>query len=321
MSFLDHPKIRKIRDRLDYIGDEERLKAFLAVSRAPFLSLPVLLVALGTAAAAWECGHVYWMRAFWALVGLLLLHIGVNAINEASDAKRGIDGPKPESPFSGGSGTVPSGRLTIKEAYGFGMVATAAGVLIGLGFLFVVGWRMVPLILMAVVLVAGYTDLFARIGLGEVAAGLGLGLLPVLGSALVQAGSYVAAAWAAGMVSFLLTFDLLLLNEFPDQDSDRKGGRKNLVLMLGPGKAARVWFWTALAVPVFLLHFIALGLLPWPCFAAVFTLILLKDAFEWTEIAGDRFPTPPRSVLKDNILWNMATHGLVAAGLVVAVWL
>ena len=301
--------------------DRQRLRHYAGISRMPFLLLPVALVAVGTGASAWETGSVHLLRAFFALLGLLFLHIGVNAINEASDAKRGIDSPRPATPFSGGSGTVPSGRLSVREAYRFGIAMTAAGGLIGIGFIFVVGWKMIPLILAAVVLVAGYTDLFARIGLGEAAAGLGLGLLPVIGSALVQTGTVPGAAVAAGVISFILTFELLLLNEFPDQEADRKGGRKNLVLMLGPRRAARVWFWTALMLPVFILHFAAVGLLPWTSISVLFSLGLLWPAFEWIETPGDRFPSPTYGLLKANVAWNLAAHFLLAASFFAAMLL
>jgi 1,4-dihydroxy-2-naphthoate octaprenyltransferase len=37
-----------------------------------------------------------------------------------------------------------------------------------------------------------------------------------------------------------MTFDLLLLNELPDEEADRAGGRRNLVLILGRRAAALV---------------------------------------------------------------------------------
>ena len=49
-----------------------------------FSSLPVTLVAVGAAAAALQGGFSA-VRALWALVGLVALHVAVNAFNEASD--------------------------------------------------------------------------------------------------------------------------------------------------------------------------------------------------------------------------------------------
>ena len=61
-----------------------------------------------------------------------------------------------------------------------------------------------------------YSDVFARAGLGELFAGLGLGALPVWGAAWVQGPEPGAGALWAGIPAFFMTFNLLLLNEFPD---------------------------------------------------------------------------------------------------------
>ncbi len=295
-----------------------RLKSYAGISRVPFLLLPVVLVALGTGAAAWDTDRINPARAFLALFGLLSLHVGVNVINESSDAKRGIDRETSPTPFSGGSGTVPSGKVSVREAALFGFTATVIGLFVGLWFLWILGWVMLPLIILAAVLVIGYTDFFARIGLGEIAAGLGLGALPVIGSALVQNGTHSATATAAGIVSFMLTFNLLLLNEFPDRKADSRGGRKNLVIMIGPEKAALVWLGVALGVPALILLLGISGVLPWPCLIAAVPGVLLKQAMEWAREKVRVQSTPPLPVLGANVYWNLATHALLSAGLFVA---
>ena len=291
-----------------------KLSSYAGISRVPFLLLPVVLVATGTGAAAWSSGRLDTGRAILALFGLLALHVGVNAINEASDAKRGIDSATSPTPFSGGSGKVPSGEISVKEATLFGFTATVAGLFVGLWFLMKLGLVMLPLIIMAAVLVIGYTDLFARIGLGEVAAGLGLGALPVIGSAIVQNGTLDSAGIAAGIISFMLTFNLLLLNEFPDRDADQRGGRKNLVLIFGPGKAARIWLAVALCTPALVLLMTALDIFPWPCMIASLSVVILKGPIRWAWKGVKETPFPPIPVLAANVYWNLATHALLAAG-------
>ena len=83
------------------------LAALAGVARAPFLLLPVTLVALGAAAAARD-GAFSWSRSLVALLGLVALHVAVNAFNEASDFRSGIDLETRRTPFSGGSGTLPA---------------------------------------------------------------------------------------------------------------------------------------------------------------------------------------------------------------------
>ena len=58
------------------------------------------------------------------------------------------------------------------------------------------GWILLPIILAGAVSILAYTDVLARIGVGEIAAGFGLGAGPVIGSALVQGGGWSVAAAA-----------------------------------------------------------------------------------------------------------------------------
>ena len=296
-----------------------RVAAYLGVARVPFLALPVVLVALGTAAAVADGAPFRWGRALVALTGLVALHVAVNVLNEVSDARTGIDTRTRPTPFSGGSKTIPEGRLSPRAALAFGLAMIAVGCAAGGWFLAVVGWPMVPLLVVGAVLVLGYTDLLARIGLGEIGAGLGLGALPVLGAALVQDGRLGPTAVAAAVPSFLLTFDLLLLNEFPDVEADRSGGRHNLVLALGPTLAALVWAVAALLVPATILGAILLGILPGWAALGMLPSVLLVRPLRWA-LAGapGEIPIP---ALAANVTWNLATHALLALGLVLAVLL
>src|SRR5512142_2258220 len=96
------------------------IDAVLGVARAPFLLLSVTLVACGAAAGMYG-GAFSWPHTVLALVGLVCLHASVNALNEASDMRTGIDLHTVRTPFSGGSGTLPAGRLTAAQSFAFGL--------------------------------------------------------------------------------------------------------------------------------------------------------------------------------------------------------
>ena len=61
----------------------------------------------------------------------MLLHVAVNALNEASDMTTGIDLRTTRTPFSGGSGTLPAGRLTVRATRVFAYICALIGGLIG----------------------------------------------------------------------------------------------------------------------------------------------------------------------------------------------
>ena len=175
------------------------------------------------------------------------------------------------------------------------------------------------------ILVAGgfatlaYTNLLARAWIGEIAAGLGLGALPVIGTSMVMDGLVGQAAVAASVPAFLMTFNLLFLNEFPDEAADRSGGRRNLVLLLGRPLAARVYVAAALLVPLWIGGAVALGSLPPAALAALAPSVFLGKPVQWAvrNPEGD-VPIP---ALAANVIWNLATNSVLAISLLAAlVW-
>ena len=291
------------------------LMCYAKIARAPFLILPVTLVINGAGAAAWD-GGVSWTRSLLALVGLVAAHIAVNALNEWSDMRRGIDLNTVRTPFSGGSGTLPAGAVPVEVALRLGVGTSVVALGIGLWFLWAVGWTFLPFLLIGAFFVTGYTDALARVGIGEVAAGLGLGGLAVSGTAFVQAGALGPAAIAASVPAFLMTFNLLLLNEFPDEAADREGGRKNLVLLLGRPKAALVYAGAAILVPVWIVGSVVQGALPLWALLGTAPSLLLVPPLRWA--FGHAEKEVPLQALGANVNWNLATNVLLGIGLAIA---
>jgi 1,4-dihydroxy-2-naphthoate octaprenyltransferase len=293
-------------------------KDYAGVARAPFLLLPITLVASGAAAGLYE-GHFKWGRTLLALLGLLALHMAVNILNEWSDMRTGIDLATERTPFSGGSGTLPAGGMGLRAALFFGLACVAVGFAVGLWFVSVVGWVVLPILAVGAAFVLVYTELLARMGIGELAAGLGLGGLPVIGTALVQDGSIGAAAWAAAIPATFMTFNLLLLNEFPDEEADREGGRRNLIHLFGRNTAAWIYAIAAIATPISIVCAVVYGALPPVCLIAALPSLLLAKPLLW--VAGDPSEPVPIPALGANVVWNLATNAVMAGALVIAAYL
>ena len=291
------------------------LQPWLGVARAPFLVLPITLVAAGAAAGAYE-GAFGWRPSLLALVGLVALHAAVNAFNEASDMRTGIDLHTQRTPFSGGSGTLPSGALSVRATQALALTCAALGGLVGVHFAARLGWPFVALMAVGAVAVLCYSSLLSRTGLGEVLAGLGLGALPVWGAAWVQGHAPGNAALWAGVPAFFMTFNLLLLNEFPDEEADRAGGRRNLVLWLGRLGAARVYAAAALLTPASLVVAVVLGSLPPHALAATVPSLLLVKPLAWA--FTDPQQPVPIPAMGANVIWNLATNTVLALGLALA---
>lgn len=295
-----------------------QLSDFAGVARAPFLLLPPTLVASGAAAAAWDDGLV-WSHTVMALIGLVALHMAVNILNEWSDMRTGIDLETERTPFSGGSGTLPAGGMTPRTALVFGLACAAVGLGIGLWFIPRIGTALLPLIILGAICVLAYTDGLARLGIGEIAAGFGLGAGPVIGTALVQDGSWSRAAVAASVPAFFMTFNLLFLNEFPDEHADRRGGRRNLVILLGRKRAALVYAAAAIATPLSIVISVIIGWFPAPALLGALPSLLLVKPLKWA--VGDTDQPVPIPAMGANVAWNLLTNTFIAVGLVAAILL
>ena len=293
-----------------------RVAPYAAVARAPFLLLPVALVAAG-AAVGLTVGSFDPVATLLALVGLVALHVAVNALNEASDFETGIDLETEPTPFSGGSKTLPHEDITPTAARRLGWAAVAVGVAVGAYFLVTVGWVLVPVYVVGAATVLAYTTVLTRYGVGELGAGLGLGALPVVGTVLVQGGSVPPATWPVSVAAFAATFNLLLLNEFPDELADRAGGRRNLVHRLGRPRAGQLYVAVVALAPLALAVGVLVGQLPAIALLGAVPTVLLARPVSWALTR----PTAAVSTdaLRENVIWVLATNLLVAAGLLVAV--
>jgi len=178
-----------------------------------------------------------------AIVGLTLLHASVNTLNDYSDFKTGIDLKVNRTPFSGGSGFLPANLLTPRAVLAIGLGTLLLAVPIGIYFLIVRGFHLLPLFIVGAIFILFYTSHLTRVGSGmaEIAAGLGLATLPVLGTFIILNGQFTFQALFASIPSGFLVANLLLMNEFPDSEADKSNNRRTLPIILGHKGAAIVY--------------------------------------------------------------------------------
>ncbi|MEE8318970.1 MAG: prenyltransferase, partial [Dehalococcoidales bacterium] len=125
------------------------LKVWFMETRPQFLVLTVVLAFLGTS-IAWYNGFFHLGYAALAFLGLLLAHISVNTLNDYFDFKSGVDLAAQRTPFSGGSGVLPAGLLKPGQVLRFSLIALLLAATIGIYFVVVRGWLLLPLLVAAV---------------------------------------------------------------------------------------------------------------------------------------------------------------------------
>jgi 1,4-dihydroxy-2-naphthoate octaprenyltransferase len=228
------------------IGLGGRVAAAMSVTRAPFLTATLAPVALG-AAWSWARGlaRPFPLAIFVAAAtAAALLQVAANMLNDYFDWQSGADKNNSEffAPFSGGSRSIELGLLSARGVLISGLSALGIASIIGIVLAIVRGWGLVAFGAVGAFAAWAYTApplrLVARRGLGELVVGVCFGPMLVAGTVFALTGVVDIAAFATGIPLGLLTLAILWINEIPDAPSDLAAGKTNLVVVLGPKRAA-----------------------------------------------------------------------------------
>lgn len=291
------------------------LAVWFAEARPQYLLLPVILVFLGTTIAVYE-GFFNLNFGIIAMVGLVLCHASVNILNDYVDFKSGVDLKTMKTPFSGGSGILPAGKMSANQALWYGIICFLLAVPIGVYFSIVVGWQLVFVLTLGAICILMYTPFILKVSFPEWSPGMGLGILPVLGAYFVQTGFYSVHALIASVPSGILVLNLLLLNEFNDIEADKTANRRTLPITAGPRNAAIVYstltiimyLWIVAAVIFrFMPIYALLGLLTLP-----FGIRAIKGSFRHTE-TNQIMPA-----MASNVIMVLLTQLLIGVGYILA---
>jgi 1,4-dihydroxy-2-naphthoate octaprenyltransferase len=247
------------------------LKLWLQEARPQFLLASLVSVLVGAALAIYEGFPLKPFAFALATTGALVAHIGIHAFNDYSDYLTGIDLKVHRTPFSGGSGVLPLGKLAPIHVYYFGIGCIALVTCIGIYFMTTVGLAILPIGLLGVAIVYSYTSYLTRVGFGEIGCVIGFALWSI-GPYFVLTGRYSLNILSVSLISGLMGVALLILNEFPDLEADRAGGRRNIPIMLGLNGAAKIYCLVVSSAYVWLLALVVARILPVFALIAFITL-------------------------------------------------
>jgi len=220
-------------------------RGFLA-TRPAFLVASVLPVLVGTAWAevAFDRFDGLWFAL--ALAATLLAHAGTNVYNDVSDDLNGAD-PGNEGriyPYTGGSRFIQTGLLSRREMTLLALGLFVAALAVGLVLAVMRGPGVILLGIAGLGLGLLYSwpgaQLSAR-GVGEAAVALGLGVLPVLGSVWLQTGLIDFGAVILCIPVSCWVAAILIINEVPDVEADRRANKRTLVVRWGAGGARTIY--------------------------------------------------------------------------------
>lgn len=294
------------------------LKQWLGPMRVDFLYLDVACVLLGTATAVTTHDRINIWYLILAFVGALCAHIAVNSLNEYGDFKSGLDLMSEPTPFSGGSGTLREHPEMAPGVLRIGVACLAVTALVGLYFLLERGWPILPLGLLGLLVIVVYTNWITRLPLVSlIVTGLGFGLLMVQGTNFVLTGEFTWTAFWASLAPFFLGNCLLLLNQYPDVEVDKKVGRRNLPILIGKQASSHIYALLLASTYLSIVIGVALGHLPPATLLGLLMLPLAVAAAAGVYRYADDLPNLLRP-LGFNVLLNIATPVLMAIGLFLA---
>ena len=145
-----------------------------------------------------------------------------------------------------------------------------------------------------------------------VARGWGWASLPILGFYFVQTGDYDWVVLTASIPSGILVHNLLLLNEFPDVEADRMGGRKTDPRCIRHGCRRQAFQDNDVSVYIWIVGCVLATLItgsvvmPVYCLLALLTLPLARKAMKGSKEYKDRNKLVP--ALGSNVMFILLTQ-------------
>lgn len=237
MSALDDAIVRDRRRFLRGLVQIADPKIWVA-SVVPFVVGQVLAYAWGR--AAFRFSNI--VLTVLAIAALGLIETGKNAANECVDYASGVDrfvDSEHRTPFSGGKKTIVDGCLTYGENAVIAVICFAVAAVLGI---IIAAFR--PIVLpfgIAGILISIFYSLpplkLCYRGLGELAVGIVFGPLVMLGSYALTAGQVDILPFIVSLSTGCLIANVLWINEYPDYEADKAGGKRNLVVRLGKQRA------------------------------------------------------------------------------------
>jgi len=204
-------------------------------ARPKTLPAAIAPVLVGTAMAIHD-GAFRPLPALAALLGSLLLQIGVNLANDYFDYVKGVEQPDRKGPIR----VTQAGLIPPKQVRN-GMIATfVLSAVIGVYLIIVGGWPILAIGVASILSALAYSGgpfPLASHGLGDLFVFIFFGLSAVCGTYWVQALKLSTLVILTAVPPGLLITAILVVNNLRDIEQDRRAGKNTLAVILGETEA------------------------------------------------------------------------------------
>ena len=305
------------------LGAKPRLSVwwtFFLTTRLPFLTATIVPVALGGAVAA-SHHRFAWGWFLLALLGGVLIHLGLNMVNDLFDDASGADEANvTPTPFSGGSRVIQYGLVSRKAVVVAATACYVAGIAIGLGLAAARGWGLLAIGAVGVVISLAYSAPPLKLvhrGLGEFTTAVGFGPVTALGTYYVCAQRFSAEALYASLPVALFIALILYVNEIPDRAGDAVVGKRTLPVRWSKERVVAGYAVGAVAAYVLIVAGVVFAITPAWTLLALVTVPMARSVHRGLQRNYDK-PYELMPAMQNNIALHLATGMLLVVGYVLA---
>jgi 1,4-dihydroxy-2-naphthoate octaprenyltransferase len=245
----------------------KRLKIWLQATRYHFVP-PSIFPATIAALVSWTIIQQFSLWYFFlVLLGVTINHIALNMTDDYFDFTYAVDQLKPgeKNPYSGGSGTLTSGLIKPRDMFKAFVFLYCMVAAIGIYLGFVRGplvWFFGFIGVFCSIFYTAPPVKFSHHGLGELGLLLNFGPIIGLGSYFVQAQSLSLEALLATLPCGTMLFSMIIINEIPDLEEDKRAGKLTLVARYGKYAGIKLYILSWAATYLIILIGVATRVLP-----------------------------------------------------------
>src|SRR5947209_3358706 len=260
----------------------KQLKLLLQATRARTLPVMIVPVLIGSI-LAWEHGTPFqWGLFALALLGSLAAHLGANVVNDVFDFAEGTDQVAQQlvpdgTTLATGSQALMSGKLSYTAyrsmAAALFVLALLCGILLTIFRAWAIAFGVAGFLLAFFYVAPPLRVAYIGRGLGEVDILISFGILPLVGSYYVQAGTVTFYSLLAALPIGLYTTAVLYFHHFLHWRADKTVGKITPVVALGENGARIVGAILLFLIALTVLIDALLQVFPWYSIIAAFTII------------------------------------------------
>jgi len=214
------------------------------------------------------------------LTGVIINHMGLNMTDDYFDYKYSVDHLKPgeKNPYTGGSGTLSSGLITPASMFKAFTICYLVTVSIGIYLTVMRGLLVLAFGLFGLFCSIFYTAppvSFSHHGLGELGLLINFGTTIGLGSYFIQVQRLTLEAFLATLPMGIMLFSMIVINEIPDYEEDRKAGKLTLVARYGRKAGVKLYVLSWLFTYSVIMGAVAFKIMPVTTLLALLSLPLV----------------------------------------------